>query len=268
MTAMFIVLVELAMMQPPEASHAVAHKKMEKQILMDRHGFGARRTLLMLGILSCVALAACGRRRKTDQVTPMQRINVARAAEASGDLGLARVMYAATLEVTRDREIELQAADGLARVGDPASALAALDAILARSPNDLDTRRRAGSLRVSNGQPEDGARDLRLVLAARPNDDTSRLNLGVALDMMGRHAEAQPLYRAVLARSPGDVDAANDLALSLMLSGQRYAARAVLAPFLGRADLDPRMRATVNLVESERAAGTSSGPIPLYPASR
>ena len=214
------------------------------------------------------SLCACAS-RAPDDINPMQRLHVARAAEEGGNPGLARAMYAATAEVSTDRGQQLQAADGLARVGDPAGAIVVLSGILARSPSDDDARARLGSMELENNQPSEAARDLAMVLANRPDDDTARVNLGVALDTLGRHNEAQPLYREALRRAPSDITIANDLALSLMLSGQRDAARLVLAPFLNRADMPARMRATVELVDGpEASVPAAGGPTPLYPGAR
>jgi Flp pilus assembly protein TadD len=222
-----------------------------------------RRIGLILALLSGL-MSGCASHPR-GQIGPEQRLNIARAAEASGNLGLAHAMYAATADVARDKNLRLRAADGLERIGDPGAAIAILDSILAQYPNDMATRQRLGSAQVRAGQAGEGAANLRIVLAARPSDDVARLDLAVAFDLLGRHGQAQPLYRMILSRSPGDMDAANDLALSLMMSGQREAAHAVLAPFLGRRDMPARMKATVKLVEGD---GSNTAPTRLYPEPR
>jgi Flp pilus assembly protein TadD len=232
--------------------------------------------VLSLG-LSCSLVSACGSMKKSEGINPEQRLHVAKAAESSGDVMLARSMYAAAAsEALSDKSIQLRAAEGLERTGSPADAMALLEGVLSRSPEDHDVRRTLGSLQIKNGMATEAVRNLSMVLAARPDDDTARINEGVALDTLNRHAEAQQLYRAVLARTPTDPDSANDLAWSLMLSGQTAAAKAVLLPFRGRSDLPERMQTTLRAVEAASpglpasVAKTSSapiGPTPLNPKS-
>ncbi len=216
--------------------------------------------------LVCCLLSACGggggSPQKSGKISPEQRFDIARAAEASGNMVMAKEMYAAAAAETEgDRTMQLRAAQGLARAGAPADGISVLQGVLRRSPGDQDVRRTLGSMQIMNGLPGDAVNTLAQVLKARPEDDTARVNEGVALDMLNRHAEAQQLYREALTRAPGDTEAANDLALSLMLSGQTAAAKVVLAPFRSRGDLPERMRTTMGLVD-----GAPAEPIPS-PAS-
>jgi Flp pilus assembly protein TadD len=212
----------------------------------------------------CCLLSACGGEttHKSGSIKPEQRFDIARAAETSGNFGLARDMYiAAAAETEGDRTMQLRAAEGLLRIGAPGDAIPVLRDVLKRSPGDQDVRRALGKSQIMNGAPADGVDTLTVVLAARPDDDIARINKAVALDMLHRYAEAQPLYRVALARNPLDTEAANDLALSLMLSGQAAEAKAVLAPFRGRGDLPERLRTTIGLVDGAAgSAGTSSSP--------
>lgn len=217
------------------------------------------RTGLVRTLLACVLLAGCTK-TKTGAISPEARMRVALAAEQSGDANLARSMYvSAAAEAWGDRAVQIAAAQGLARAGAPADAMALLDQLLQKSPSDKEARRLLGSLQAVNDRAPQAVDNLTKVLASSPDDDTARIDLAVAMDMMGRHAEAQPLYRAILARAPGDQDAANNLALSLLLSGQPDAARAVVAPFRGRADLSERMRATMDKVDPPPPATRQPG---------
>ncbi len=220
-----------------------------------------RRWITVARLVSlCCLLSACGTgSQKSEVISPKQRFDVARAAEASGNMGLARSMYAAAAaETTGDRAMQLTAAEGLVRTGATDEGMAVLRSLVKQSPNDLQVRRTLGLVQIMDGMPAQAVDTLSVVLAARPEDDTVRVNKGVALDMLNRHAEAQQLYRQALARNPSDLEAANDLAYSLMLSHDTAAARAVVAPFRGRADLPERMRTTIALIDgSPRAPGTA-----------
>jgi Flp pilus assembly protein TadD len=215
--------------------------------------------------VACCLLSACGT-PKSGGINPDQRLHVAKAAEASGDTILARTMYAAAAsEALDNRNIQIEASEGLSRTGSPADAMVLLNAVLQRSPDDVDVRIMLGSLQIVNGRPDEAVQNLSKAYAAKPDDDKIRINLGVALDMTRRHAEAQKLYWQVLAKSPKDIDASNDLALSLVLSGQVAAAKNVLLPFRGRPDLPERMQMTMQMADSapQNSGTVSPAPTPL-----
>ena len=221
--------------------------------------FKFRWTSVMHGALLCIVLCSCGGPPKPEAINPKQRFDIARAAEASGNLGMARSMYeAAAAETVGDRAMQLRAAEGLIRSGVPVDGIAILQTLVRQSPNDIEVRRALGLAQIMNGSPLQAVDTLSVVLALRPDDDTARINKAVALDMVRQHTEAQKLYRESLARNPSDVEASNDLALSLMLSGDQLAAKTVVAPFRGRADLPERMRATIALVDSPAANPASA----------
>jgi Flp pilus assembly protein TadD len=207
----------------------------------------------------CCLLSGCGGAQKSEVINPKQRFDVARAAEASGNMGMARSMYeAAAAETTGDRTMQLHAAEGLIRSGAMADGIVILQTLVKQAPNDIDVRRTLGQAQIMNGSPAQAVDTLSVVLASRPDDDTARINKAVALDMLRRHTEAQQLYRDALTRNPSDVEAGNDLALSLMLSGDNTGAKAVVAPFRGRGDLPERMRTTIGLVDGSLGATTPS----------
>ena len=216
--------------------------------------------LARLSLLCCL-VSACGNGGESARpaaITPEQRFHVAGAAEASGNLVVARSMYAAAAAETQgDRTMQLRAAEGLTRTGAPGDAIGVLQDYLRRRPNDQDVRAALGKLQIMNGSPADAVATLSVVLAARPGDDTVRINKGVALDILARHAEAQQLYREALTRNASDTEAANDLALSLMLTGQVAEARVIVAPFRTRGDLPERMRTTIATVDA------APGPVPV-----
>jgi len=220
-------------------------------------------------VMVCCLLSACGgKAQKSAAINPQQRFDIARAAETSGNVVMAREMYGqAAAETEGDRTMQLKAAEGLDRIGASADAIPILQALLKRSPGDQEARRTLGKAQIMNGSLVEAVETLSVVLAARPDDDNARINKAVALDMLHRYAEAQPLYRAALARNPSDAEATNDLALSLMLSGQTEEARVVLAPFRGRTDLPERLRTTMNLADG--GVGTAAVPDnkPVAPAS-
>jgi len=227
---------------------------------------GLNRIVAIPLLLSCGLLAACAGARHQTGISPEQRLHVAHAAETSGDVILARAMYAAAgAESSDDRTVLIAAAEGLTRTGSPADAMALLNDHLTRSPADDDVRRTLGAIQLRSGMPDQALKNLAKVVADRPLDDAARTNQGVALDMLQRHADAQTLYRAVLARTPTDTDAANNLAYSLFMTGQFAAAKAVLAPFVGRTDLPDRLRTTMSLVDNSAAPLERRMPTVMYP---
>jgi Flp pilus assembly protein TadD len=209
---------------------------------------------------ACWLLAGCAAKPVDGRgaaLTASSRLDVAEAAEESGDKQTAAGMYlAAANEAPKDASVQLRAAEGLARNGRLDDAQALLERRLKGGPTDLDLLRTLGAVQVMAGKPAAAVRSLSAVLVRAPDDVRAMVDKAVALDISRRHAEAQVLYRQALILAPGDAAVSNDLALSLMLSGQSAEAEGVLAPFRESSGLPERIRTNLGIVDA--ASGHSA----------
>jgi Flp pilus assembly protein TadD len=159
------------------------------------------------------------------------RLQVAQAAESSGDSELAISMYtAAAASEPGNIELQLRCADALARRGRVGEARKLLAERLRAQPGQSDLTRAVALIDLVAGQPAQAIAGLNEVLAANPGDERALVDKAVALDLQGQHAAAQAIYRQVLATSPNDAAARNNFALSLMLEGRTRQALETLAP--------------------------------------
>jgi Flp pilus assembly protein TadD len=208
---------------------------------------------IVLMAAACWALVGCSAKTGGSQqsLTASSRMDVALAAEESGDKQTAASMYlTAANEAQGDSAIQLRCAEGLARNGK----LDEADAILARrlkaAPRDVDLLGTLGGIQVMEGKPEQAMQTLSGVLRTKPDDVKALVNKAVALDVLHRHAAAQALYRQALALAPNDAATSNDLALSLLLSGQPAAGAQILAPFRESDSLPERIRTNLGIMDA------------------
>ncbi len=174
------------------------------------------------------------------------RLQVAEAADSSGDSELAISMYmAAAASEPANITLQLRCADALARRGKIDEARKLLAERLRVSPGQPDLARALAVIDLVAGQPAQAITELDQILAANPGDTRALVDKAVALDLQGQHAAAQAIYQQVLTTAPNDAAARNDLALSLMLEGRTHQALETLAP-MQDADGSPR-RLKVNL---------------------
>jgi Flp pilus assembly protein TadD len=174
------------------------------------------------------------------------RLQVAEAADASGDAELAISMYtAAAASEPANTNLQLRCADALARRGKIDAARKLLAERLRAFPGQPDLVRALALIHLVAGQPAQAITELDQILAANPGDTRALVDKAVALDLQGQHAAAQAIYQQVLTIAPNDAAARNDLALSLMLEGRTHQALETLAP-MQDADGSPR-RLKVNL---------------------
>jgi len=174
------------------------------------------------------------------------RLQVAEAADASGDAELAISMYtAAAASEPANTNLQLRCADALARRGKIDAARKLLAERLRAYPGQPDLVRALALIDLVAGQPAQAITELDQILAANPGDTRALVDKAVALDLQGQHAAAQAIYQQVLTIAPNDAAARNDLALSLMLEGRTHQALETLAP-MQDADGSPR-RLKVNL---------------------
>src|SRR5689334_19348326 len=204
--------------------------------------------LQRLAVCACCALSACASITAQRQPTMSAdaRLQVAEAADASGDAELAISMYtAAAASEPANTNLQLRCADALARRGKIDAARKLLAERLRAYPGQPDLTRALALIDLVAGQPAQAITELDQILAANPGDTRALVDKAVALDLQGQHAAAQTIYQQVLTIAPNDAAARNDLALSLMLEGRTHQALETLAP-MQDADGSPR-RLKVNL---------------------
>jgi Flp pilus assembly protein TadD len=204
--------------------------------------------LVFLTVGACCALTACTSINAQRQPTlnAEARLQVAEAADASGDSELAMSMYtAAAVSEPGNIDLQLRCADGLVRRGRTSDARQLLAEGLRARPGQPDLMRALALIDLVVGQLPQAIAELDQVLAANPGDVRAQVDKAVALDLQGHHAAAQAIYHAVLTNSPNDAAARNDLAVSLMLEGRTHQALEALAP-MQDADSSPQ-RLKVNL---------------------
>ncbi len=177
------------------------------------------------------------------------RLQVAEAADSSGDSELAISMYtAAAASEPGNTSLQLRCADALARRGKIDEARKLLAERLRTSPGQPDLVRALALIDIVAGQPARAITELDQILAANPGDIRALVDKGVALDLLRQHAAAQAIYQQVLAASPNDAAAKNDLALSLMLEGRTRQALDTLAPMQNVADSSQRLRTNLGIL--------------------
>lgn len=218
-----------------------------------------------LAALAALLLTAGCARRQSEQATPIlrdptadSRLNVARAAEASGQLDVALSMYGSAAAAEPGRpELQAAFAGALARAGNIGDAEEVLNRAIGNAPNDPLLLLQVGRLRLRTGAAPEALAQFDRILARDSRNAGALDGRGVALDLLGRHAEAQASYRAALLESPSSVNIANNLAMSLLLDGKAEEARAMLEPLARRSVAPPRVR--TNLAVARAATGDAAG---------
>jgi Flp pilus assembly protein TadD len=188
---------------------------------------------LRLSLGACAGLTACapmGTERQPT-LTTNARLQVAEAADASGDSALAISMYtAAAANEPSNIALQLRCADALARAGKIKEARQLLTDRLRTSRGQPDLLRALALVDLVAGQPAQAIAEFDQMLASNPGDIRVLVDKAVALDLQGQHAAAQTIYQQVLATSPNDAATRNDLAVSMMLEGRTRQALETLAP--------------------------------------
>lgn len=180
---------------------------------------------------------------RTPEVTNAARLNVAMAAEASGNDQMALQLYATALaKDPSDTQAAVRYARSLVNNRQLGLARELLSRQLASHPGHPDLSREFGTIEVMQGQPVAALPRFDTALLKNPNDVRALVNKGIALDMLGRHQEAQELYQRADTLSPDDPAVRSNLAMSLMLSGQTERATEVMQSTPGVAESSPRIR--------------------------
>ena len=226
-------------------------------------GHGVRFVWPTLAI-AFVTLAACSTVPSSASNPQAKRMDlaarerVAAAAEASGDIELARSMYAAAAaDAPANSEAQLRYATMLLQSGEIGPARELLERSLPTASDPLQIRSGLAMIEIVSGRSQQAIAQLDKVLAAQPRDLRALVNKAVALDINGQHDAAQQLYRRARDYSPNDPVISNDFALSLALQGRLSEAQAVLAPFKDGEHLPKRMQSTIRILAG--AAGVPDG---------
>jgi len=184
-----------------------------------------------LGLSSLVGLTGCGSLGfdNTPTVTQATRLNVAMAAEQSGDTQMALQLYAAAVAKNPS---DTNAVVLYARALVNARRIGLARELLVRQ---LDTQagqpalsRELATIDVLQGQPAQALPLFDIALARDPSDVRALVNKAIALDMLGNHLEAQALYRKADSLTPDDPAIRNNMAMSLALSGRAAEASQVM----------------------------------------
>jgi Flp pilus assembly protein TadD len=220
-----------------------------------------------LSVGACGALTACASVNAQHQgtLTAEARLQVAEAAEASGDSDLAISMYtAAAASEPSDIALQLRCVDALARGGKITQARQLLTDRLRTNHGQHDLIRALALVDLVAGQPAQAIAQFDQILATNPADIRTLVDKAVALDLLAQHTAAQAIYRQVLATAPNDPAAINDLAISMMLEGHLQQALETLAPMQDTVTSPPRLKVnlgilyavTGNLERSRQLLGT------------
>jgi Flp pilus assembly protein TadD len=206
--------------------------------------------LLRLLVGACCALSACSiNPQRKPELSADARLQVAQAADASGNSELALSMYMAAAASAPDNiDLQLRCADALARRGKIDEAHRVLAERLRAHPGQPNLSRALALIDLVAGRPAQAIAGLDQVLAANPGDMQALVDKGVALDLLGQHTAAQAIYQQVLATSPNDAAARNNLALSLMLEGRTRQALDTLAPMQNVAGSSQRLRTNLGIL--------------------
>lgn len=212
---------------------------------------GSPSMLLRLAVGACCTLGACTSIDAQHQPTMSAdaRLQIAEAAEQSGDSKLAISMYtAAAASNPANANLQLRCADALARAGRIDEARTLLAERLRARPGQPDLTRALALIDLVAGQPAQAIAELDQILTASPDDVRALVDKAVALDLQGQHATAQAIYQHVLATAPNDAVVRNDLAVSLMLEGQTRRALETLAPMQDADDSPQRLRTNLGIL--------------------
>ena len=217
--------------------------------------------LLRLSVGACATLAACTSINTTQRPPALStdaRLQVAAAADASGDGELAIAMYAAAAASNPSNvALQLRCADALARYGKVAEAHRSLTEQAAANSGQPDLIRALALIDLVSGHPDRAIAGFDQVLAANPGDSRALVDKAVALDLLEQHTAAQTIYSQVLATTPDDVAARNNLAVSMMLEGKTRQALETLAP-IQDADASPRLKVNLGILYAATGDGRRS----------
>lgn len=146
--------------------------------------------------------------------------------------------------------------------GDFAGALDIYRTLVARDPDDLEARYRAGTALMRKGDLEEAVTLLRQVVFSQPEHRAARANLGNAFLLMGRDEQASETFQQVLEEDPDNRNALFGLATIL----NRLARHAEAAPHARRLlKAMPESAAALTLdADAQGPLGNVAGAIAQY----
>jgi superkiller protein 3 len=119
-----------------------------------------------------------------------------------------------------DPEVYRLLATAYRGAGDPAAAIAALEAGVARRPEDLEMLKALAYLELRNGREGAAAENLEKVVARDPADGGSRFELALLYQKRGDAERAAAHYRELLERAPDHFAARFNLGMLLLGGGK------------------------------------------------
>jgi Flp pilus assembly protein TadD len=189
------------------------------------------RTRRLFSVLPLAGLAGCGMMNleRDPKVTQAARINVAMAAEASGDTQTALQLYAAAVaKDPSDTNAVVHYARALVNSRRVGLARELLQRQLQVQRNQPALSRELGTIEVLQGNAAQAMPLFDVALASDPSDVRALVNKAIGLDMLGRHGEAQQLYARADQISPNDDAIRNNMAMSMMLAGRAAEAQQIM----------------------------------------
>jgi Flp pilus assembly protein TadD len=206
--------------------------------------------VLSLAVGACGALTGCGSTNiHAPTLTADAQLQVAEAADASGDSGLAISKYsAAAASEPSNIGLQLRCADALTRYGKITEARQLLTERLRTNHNQPNLIRALALVNLVAGQPAQAIAQFDQVLVVNPADMRALADKAVALDLQGQHPEAQAIYRQVLATLPNDPAVRNNLAISMMLEGRIGQALETLSPMQDAETSPPRLKVNLGIL--------------------
>lgn len=210
---------------------------------------------LALGLVPLLGLGGCNMlsAERTPDVSQSTRLNVAMAAEASGDNQMAMQIYAtAVAKNPSDTKAVVLYARSLVNARRISLARELLTRQLQAQPGQPQLARELATIDVLQGQPAAALPRFDMALAKDPNDVRALVNKGIALDMLGNHAEAQALYRRADAITPEDPAIRSNMAMSLMLAGRSADAAQTLQNVAEGPVAVPRIRNNMAVVAASQ----------------
>ncbi len=183
--------------------------------------------------------------------SPEMLMRVADDAAANGDLGTAAGLYRRAAEASpEDPQPLAKLGAVLLQLHAYTEAATTYRAALKISPNPLEGELHRGLAVVllALDQPETALAELDAAVAKAPEDPRLYNALGVAHDLLGRHDLAQQDYRNGLRLAPSNAGLRNNYALSLALSHDYPGAIAELSELASGADASPRHRLNLALI--------------------
>lgn len=174
---------------------------------------------------------------------------LAQASENSGDLAASERMY---LQITKNsgnsKESVLQLANFYSRHNQAPRAVALLEGLQSKTPNDLDIVRAYANSLIRNGDSEKALSVIEQAISANSTNAYLYNSKGVALDKLGKYEEAKASYKKAIELSPDEeIDFKTNLSMSYILSGNYTGAISLLQPLLSDKNATPEIRQNLAL---------------------